>query len=172
MTTWTSNIPAHHEYSTIQLLRVPAATKLLGITINRTLEGCITHWDGRRTSACPGDECPIHRAGHAGRWHAYVPIWGQTSGKIAVIQLTALAAGALQEEAQRWGTLRGLLIQISRVKPRDNARIVIEARKLPTEPLDLPQPIDVQRFMDAIWNEQSHSRNANGQTRKEPHQCE
>jgi len=152
MSDWDNAVPPQRDYATIQLMRVPNSARLLGIAINTLLQGRTTHWDGRRTGPCPGTTCPMCRDGHIGRWHAYVPLFNQSSGKIFVVQLTALAAGALQEEAQRYKTLRGLLLQISRVKPRDNARILIEARALPVLPHDLPDPIDIPRFMASVWN--------------------
>ena len=172
MAQWTSDVPADREYASIQLIRVPPVQKLVGISINQLILGCPTHWDGRRTSACVGTGCPHCRDGHAGRWHAYVPIYNQASGHIAVVQLTKLAAGSLHEEALRYGALRGLLLQIYRAKPRDNGRILLDARKLPHEPADLPAPIDVKAFMESIWNGQNTSRDPKGNTRQEPHAAE
>jgi hypothetical protein len=153
-------------------MRVPTSNRLIGIALNHTLDITTTHWDGRRTGPCTGANCPHCRNGHPGRIHAFVPLYSQSSGKIAVIQLTDIAAGALQEEARRYKGLRGLLLQISRVQPRDNARILIEARKLPVDPPDLPEPIDVRRFMASIWNSNAKSTNQNGQSRTEPHPAE
>lgn len=172
MAQWSNEVPTQREYASIQLMRVPTTNRILGITINHTLDVTTTHWDGRRTGPCTGANCPQCRDGHPGRVHAFVPIYGQASQRIVVVQLTDLAAGILQEEARHYKALRGLLLAIYRAKPRDNARIILDVRKLPVDPPDLPEPIDVRRFMESIWNTQARSTNKNGQQRQEPHTAE
>lgn len=168
MTDWQSTVPDDHEYATIRLIRVPISGGIDGITINHTLLGTTTHWDGRRTTACIGRDCPFCRDGHVGRWHAYVPLYSIRSGKIAVVQITQIAAKNLEADAARYGALRGLLLQLSRAQKRINARILIEVRPMPLPPGDLPEPLDVPRFMASIWDSQSNRTHADPTLNQEP----
>jgi hypothetical protein len=151
MPLWSTTPPDPHEFATIRLMRVPQSGSLLGLITSEEVLGCYTHWDTYRTQPCPGDGCPLCLDGQPKRWQGYLSLQSQSTQKQVVVQITALAAQQLQQEKARYGHIRGLLADFSRVAKRPNARILVQCRQLPQPPLDLVQPVNIPKYMALIW---------------------
>ena len=150
-TAWTNQAPDPREFALIRLVRVPCAGVLQGILTAEEYLGTNTHWDTYRTQPCPGADCKLCHEGKPFRWQGYIDVFGQLSERQIVIQITPLAAQALDEARRRYGYLRGLLASFERVAKRPNARIVIETRQLTQPHPRLPPPVDIRKYMSLIW---------------------
>lgn len=150
-TDWTNHAPSPREFALIRLIRVPTSGCVTGICTAREYLGCYTHWDTHRTQPCPGKNCPHCREGKPARWQGYLDIYGQLTERQFVIQITPLAAQALDQAKNHYGFLRGLLLQFDRVAKRPNARINVGTRQLPQPFPNLPDPVDIKKYMALIW---------------------
>lgn len=151
MPTWTSKAPDPRDFANIRLVRVPATAAITGIVTSHTYLGCYTHWDSYRTQPCGEESCKLCKEGQPRRWQCYFSIMGQASRRQIVVQLTPLAAQSLDEAIERYGSLRGLLINLTRANRRPNSRIIVETRALPMPDPNLPEGVDIKRYMELIW---------------------
>ena len=157
MTTWSTELPEPRDFANIRLMRVPANGTILGVLTSHEIHGCRTHWDRYRTQPCPGEhDCPLCLAGTPWRWQGWLSLLSQISDRQIVVQVSPLAAQALNEIRQKYGHLRGLLTQFSRATKRPNGRIIVEARQLPKPIENLPPPVDIQHYMEMIWQEKQN----------------
>jgi len=143
--------PEPREFAAIRLVRVPTTGILQGIVTSHDVIGCWTHWDSYRTQPCPGENCDLCRKGHPRRWQGYFSVYSDLTRRQAVIQITPIAAQTLRAAKEQYGYLRGLLVGLSRIAKRPNARIAIETRQLPQPPADLPEAVDIPKYMSLIW---------------------
>ena len=148
---WTNRAPEPREFALIRLVRVPCTGTIQGVITAEEYLGCYTHWDTYRTQPCPGHDCPSCRDGRPARWQGYIDIYGQLTERQFVVQITPLAAQALDEARTHYGKLRGLLVNFDRVAKRPNARINVGTRQLPQPFPNLPQPVDIRKYMALIW---------------------
>lgn len=151
MTTWSNIPPDPRDFANIRLVRVPASGAILGIVTSNDIEGCWTHWDKYRTQPCPGEDCPLCRDGQPRRWQGWLSLVSQVTERQIVVQVSPLAAQTLGEIRTKYGKLRGLLVEFTRAAKRPNARIIVEARQLPKPPAHLPPPVNIQKYMELIW---------------------
>jgi hypothetical protein len=148
---WTNHAPAPRDFALVRLVRVPCTGIIQGIITAEDYLGCYTHWDKYRTQPCTGNGCPYDKAGVPRRWQGYIDIYGQLTERQIVIQITPLAAQALDAAKKHYGYLRGLLVAFDRVAKRPNARIQVATRQLPQPFPQLPTPIDIRKYMALIW---------------------
>lgn len=156
MPSWSNVAPEPRDFANIRLMRVPAKGNLLGIITSEEVIGCYTHWDKSRTQPCPDKTCTKCHEGIPRRWQAWISLVSQVTDRQIVVQVSPLAHQALDEARAKYGYLRGLLCQLSRQAPRENARIIVDTRQLPKPPDGLPPPVDIQRYMENIWQEKQH----------------
>jgi len=152
MSQWSTEPPAPRDFAAVRLHRVPCSGILQGICTSEVVLGRRTHWDNWRTQPCPGPECVLCRDGDPGRWHGWLSLFSQAAQRQCVVQLTDLAAQAVNEAKLNFGKLRGLLLGFSRVAKRPNARIIVDARNLPVPIEQLPIGIDIRKYMQLIWD--------------------
>jgi len=151
MTIWESKPPENREYAAVRLMRVPMTGTITGIVTSAAYVGCYTHWDAYRTQPCEGPKCQLCLEGKPRRWQAYLSLMSQTTKRQIVLQITPLCAEALDAEIKRYGYLRGLLAAFGRVAKRPNARVYAEIRQLPDPYPDLPEGVDIRKYMSMIW---------------------
>jgi hypothetical protein len=135
----------------LRLLRTPARGRLHLISTSDNLVGCWTHYYAGRTTPCTGPDCEACGAGASSRWHGYLTAWDPETREHLLFECTAAAAESLAAYRVKHATLRGCEFIASRVSPRPNARIRIQAKPADLSAIDLPQAANLVTCLCHIW---------------------
>lgn len=87
--------------------------------------GIETHYWNHRTGPCRETACEACLAGYVSRWKGYILAIDTATDRSVVLEFTPPGATSMDEAKSRYGTLRGCLASVSRVKPTINGKVQI-----------------------------------------------
>jgi hypothetical protein len=151
MPTWTDRPPQQDPSLPYRITRTPATSKLRAVILSTQMIGCPTHYDGRRTVPCEGNQCKLCEAGYAARWHGYVAVWDPAEDERLVLELPAGPAQALADHHDRFHTLRGFDLVAWRPRQKANARIAITLGQVQRPSPAIPAEPDLHTILLRIW---------------------
>lgn len=139
--------------------------KLGFLCLSPKVVGTEVHFAGKTVPCLAPDEpCQWCEAGRRLAWVGYVSGTDQARTKNFLVEFTPGAMQDVAPFAERFHTLRGAWIQLTRPSRRDTGRVVAELQRnaLGLAPSDLPRPCDVRSALEKIWglskaNEQQES---------------
>ncbi len=152
MLNFSSESPDDPNEHSLPLVRCPAIKSISGILLNEDLLGTNTHYYHGRTIPCDDQTCPACDDGVPWRWHFYVGLWGQSSHRTCLFEMTAKAADPLKTYRKAYGTLRGCHLTAKRVNSSPNSRVIQQATQADLQKITLPVPPDVLGALSIIWN--------------------
>jgi len=151
MPNWTNHPPADARGVSLPLRRTPSTGVWAGIITSPNLIGCNTHYYGGRTQPCEAPTCDACLHGVPYRWHAYLGALEARYGTHLILELTSQATDNLYAYLRAHGTLRGCLLECTRVGPRRNGRVVTRCRPADLNGRTLPPPPDLVAALSIIW---------------------
>lgn len=152
MFNFSSDVPDDPRGHSLPLVRCPPLKGISGIVLSEEIQGTNTHYYHGRTIPCDDEHCPACDDGQPWRWHAYLALWGQSTHRTVLFEMTAKAAEPLKTYQKAYGTLRGCLLNAKRVRPTANSRVIIQTTQADLQKIQLPDPPDVIGALSIIWN--------------------
>lgn len=117
-------------------------------------KGTEVHFAGR-TVPCDGGEngCKWCKIGRRVSWVGYVAACDHLRTKQFLVEITPGAMADILPFFDRWGSLRGCWVQLTRPSARDTGRVVSDVQRnaLGLAPADIPRPVDVRQTLRKIW---------------------
>lgn len=148
-----SNAPPTDDRSFgLTLIRTPADRPLVAVITSDDLVGCNTHYWGGRTVPCQRPVCKPCADGIPFRWHGYVGVFSPTTGKHALLELTAQACDPIAQYVLAHGTTRGAKIECSRHGRKQNGRVWTAISEAKSIPANLPDAPNIPAILAVIWN--------------------
>lgn len=154
---FTSAPPPGRKAQHVELLR--CGPKSLGpIMVNsREFGGTCIYW--LRGRSCPhGEEtcegCEL-KLKHV--WYGWLSCWHAEKRTNVIVEVTERCAEAINQYIKDYGTIRGALITLSRKNGKFNGPMSIVVVPSGVNPVDIPEPCDVDRHMDDLWDSPSES---------------
>lgn len=149
---WKNKPPAPTEFAGVRLIRVATGKDFEGIITSNGLVGHDTHWWKRRTVPCTSPDCAACCDGTPARWHGYISVYCTRNHAHYVLEMTSLAAAAVDDFAERHGDLRGSLIRAARQGNRPNSPVAIAVYAHDSDLRTLPRAINLEHFLETIWS--------------------
>jgi hypothetical protein len=149
--TWSPEPPTERSSISIELRRCPARGKLTAIILSDFALWTQTHYFHGRTQPCGGQACEACAQGAARRTVGYVAVMAPATGERFLLQLTDLAAEAINARMATHRTLRGALLEQERPDGRKNGRVRTRIGSPKKEWADLPPTPLVAKIMAQIW---------------------
>lgn len=137
--------------TSLPLLRCPPNRALVGTIVSHDLVGCNTHYYRGRSIPCDQGQCPACEDGMPWRWHAWVGLWLDATGKIVLLELTAAACEPLKTYREAYGTLRGCRLKAQRANSSPNSRVILQTKPADLEKITLPAEPNVLNALSIIW---------------------
>lgn len=137
----------------LHVTRVKATGRPSGIIITPTMWGSYTHFMEWRTRRCVGLEngcagCKLHIAK---RWIGFVQ-WVDSEFTLhCALELTEKAGNRMKAIREKYGTLRGLRIEVRRERNDKRSPIEIEVLGQHPNPDELPQPKPIEPTLERLW---------------------
>jgi len=151
MPNWQTEPPADARGVALPLRRTPANGTWAGILTSPNIIGCDTHYYGGRTQPCERPNCDACLHGIPYRWHAYVGAIDLRWAQHIILELTSQATDNLYAYLAAHGTLRGCLLECTRIGPRRNGRVATRCKPADLNGRPLPPPPDIVAALSIIW---------------------
>ncbi len=152
MPNWSNRPPKDPRGTALPIIRTPAGRPLVAIVTSESLLGCATHWYKGRTVPCSAPSCDACLDGFSWRWHGYVGVFNFETHKHYILELTAQACDPLVAYQDHYGTLRGCLIEATRVPKKFNGRVTIRCKPGDLEKHKLPPAPNLENSLAVLWN--------------------
>jgi hypothetical protein len=144
-------IPQRDVRNALPLVRTPPRGILRLMATGHELTGTYIHWYAGRSQPCRGDQCKACLEGTPARWMAYLPGRIADGPRHAIVEIPRLAAQIIQDWQQENGSLRGAILEFTRLSKRPNGRVSVSVARPDTERDDLPPPPDMPRCLATLW---------------------
>lgn len=137
-----------------EIRRVPAAITVSCIVLSEKISGFWTHWAVDHSVPCQGkkETCPAHRSGYPLRWKGYLYVLDLRSNEEYFLELTPIAAKALEAVLGTSISWRGTRMEIRRGNGQ-KARLSVSVQEIggqrPTGHLSAAK--DVTQTLVALW---------------------
>lgn len=148
---WQSAPPSEFRPCKYRILRTPVGSSISGIILSENVLGTATHYLGGRTQPCIGSLCPCATKPIRQDWHGYVYLLGKKTREIVIFEITAGPALKLNENWNRYKTIRGLEVLFSRTGTNTNGKVICNCGDLVRNADELPSVPDITEMMSAIW---------------------
>jgi hypothetical protein len=140
----------------VPILSPRAGAQLRGLILADKLVGVMTHWLDERTTPCtrPRSTCRGCKDCLKRRWKGYLPVLALGPDRLALFELTPLAAsGAGIGDPNNATALRGLYVVLSRRAGQRNGRVACAVSAPPAEyaGVALPAPFDARAALARVW---------------------
>lgn len=133
------------------ILRTPADKILRLAVISAGHYGVYTHYHRGRTIPHLKTECEGCSENALPRWYGYVLALLNPTRQKVVFEFTAKSAETIIKAEKDYGTLRGLIIQASRPRGRDNSPVHLHVTGQQFNPTELPEPESIRPILAHIW---------------------
>lgn len=162
MLKFNSDPPEDPRGTSLPLVRCPTMKAISGIILSDDLIGTNTHFYRGRTLPCDDGNCPACTDGFPWRWHAYLALYGLSSNRVVLFEMTAKATEPLILYRKAYGTLRGCHLTAKRANSSPNSRVIITTKRADLQATTLPDAPNVISALSIIWNIESPSISVEG----------
>jgi len=111
----------------------------------------MTHWVGRRTLPCLGENCGACQAHVPAKYEGYVSLVWSHSRTHQIVRMTKPAVLQLKNQTAQLPSLRGSILSFERKGKRANGRVLVRVEALVVESIKLPLQLDLRRHMIHVW---------------------
>jgi len=122
--------------------------------LSKSLYGIWTHWDGRRSIPCSGEnkECYGHVNGMPRRWKGYLHCIDGESKEECFVEITPLAADQLLFQMPVGNSLRGLRLNLTRGPGGQKSRLKVDVLPAVSDNGNtLPEEKDPIMTLGRLW---------------------
>jgi hypothetical protein len=134
------------------IVRAPSKGTFDCVCLSSIAMGKYTHWWHGRTQPCEGVDCPKCLSGSPRRWHSWVAVYNERSGRVFLLEVPAGAAKCLGDFRSKSGTLRGVGIALKRANGKVNGPVRVGFAKPRTNNDLLPACPDVAALLERMWS--------------------
>jgi hypothetical protein len=140
-----SNIPWH------MVISPKGAGKVKATLLADLFTGFWVHWEGRAMPCNEQHDCPRCQAGLGYRWQGYIAVFDRTNSKRAVLALSEGAARQLLFYQDKYGSLRGLLVESWRKFPtkQNSPQCIVQVGRV--EPDEVMSEHDIMPSLRRMW---------------------
>jgi len=149
---WINRPPVPTEFAGLRLIRVGTAKHFEAIITSDHMIGCLTHFYKRRTIPCTAPDCQADCDGVPARWHGYLSVLCTRTRTHYVLELTALAAVPVAEFDDAKGSLRGAMLDATRLGNKPNGPVSCVISPSSADLRTLPRAVHLERFLATIWH--------------------
>jgi hypothetical protein len=135
----------------VEVRTLPAKAKWKGCLTCTELYLPDTHYIGRRTLPCMGEECVACLAGRARRHEGFASIVWQHNRRHEIVRLTPPAVSGILAAIGKGESCRGYVVELCRKGERSNGRVAVyvEREIFPVERLPASPPLD--EHLARVW---------------------
>lgn len=115
--------------------------------------GCWTHWDGRRSRECTGEDnsCTGHANQWPTRWKGYLYVWSPAHKAFCFLEITPAAASEIARQQGDAPYLRGWFLRLDRQGASIRCKIVVELSNPNLDTSALPKPLNPEPVLRKLW---------------------
>lgn len=146
-----------------EIIRVGKARTLEFICLSDVPLVLAVHWIGSRAIRCPESDCSYCLDGKPQRWRGYVFGQSMRNPRVAIVEYTGGVGGAIADEYEHHGSLRGSHIILSRKGNRKNGPLSVEFGAANRKPKELPEVPDLFPIICRIYDCKERKDLADGQ---------
>lgn len=143
--------PPRKEACNLEIIRTGSRGKFGGYILSAKMFGLPIHFFGRSIPCTQRADCPICAKDNKSRWTAYLPVWIPGDIKPKLMELPTAAAEEVNEYQQKYATLRGKFIKLTRPRGKENSRIKVDISSPPLDGISLPPVPQVREALCLIW---------------------
>ncbi len=151
MATWTDRPSLETEDLAFRIHRTPATKPIRGIILSSHLIGTMLHFYRGRSKPCTKEKCEACEMGQKPRWKGYLELKPADGRTVQIVEITERVFPELDREEKKHGSIRGLKIELSRLKPRANAPLHLEIKAGRIADCDLQQEHDLRAILERMW---------------------
>jgi hypothetical protein len=148
---WTGRPEANDAQSKVKLIRCPAKGVFVFYITSAQIHSTRIHYYKGRSRPHTKPSCEACDAGNEHRYKGFIAACNKHDRGQGIIELTAGPADQLYDHLENKGSIRGLIIQLTRPSGRANGLIEITIRKPDIDPEELPKPPNVIQALKKIW---------------------
>lgn len=137
--------------SGFRIIRTPEKGTLHGRVASDKMLGVYLHYWRGRSTPCQGADCDACRAGARARWTGYVFLAAMRTPEVAIFEFTERAFTPFDAYYTEHTTLRGALVEASRLSTRPNGPLHVVLRAPAIRDPNLPTPVALQGILEKIW---------------------
>jgi len=151
MQTWPTRPNRATSQTTTPLHRSKPGRTINGIITSNDLVGAYTHFWKGRTSLCTYPECEPCSVSRSARWYGYLHIWNPETNASGILEITPSCLPAIDDWLEKFGTLRGAKISVSRASHKINSRVVATLKATNFAIDRIPPCVDVISQLCRMW---------------------
>lgn len=151
MTTWTHRPSDSTDDLPFRIHRTPANRAIKGIILSSHLIGTMLHFYRGRSRPCTKDDCEACESGQKPRWKGYIELKPADGRTVQIVEITERVFPELDREEKKHGGIRGLKVELSRLKPRANAPLHLEIKAGRIADCDLPSEHNLKTILERMW---------------------
>lgn len=148
---FTPDPPQHQQAAVIRLRRV-ATQPVTGVCTATKPVGVLLHYhQGRTIPHYENTTCEPCRDGNTPRWKGYITLTDQKTKQHWLQEYTPAAHEGIADALRHFGSLRGHLLRLERIRPTKNAPMRSEVYLSQTPESELPPEPDIANLLYRIW---------------------
>lgn len=151
MATWTNRPSEESNDLPFRIHRTPANRPIKGIILSTHLVGTMLHYFRGRSRPCGKNNCEACESGQKPRWKGYIELKPSDGKTVQIVEITERVFPQLDAEEKKNGNIRGVKIELSRLKPRANAPLHLEIKAGRIADCDLPKEHDLKAILERMW---------------------
>lgn len=132
----------------------PERFKVAFYSLSTDVWGEEVHWGGKsHICTMPDKPCSRCDGGHKTRWYGYLAATNYDRTKLFIVELTPGIMPTVEAYFDRWGSLRGAYLTLTRPSHKDQGRLEIDILRndVAVSPNDLPPAFDLQKVLHKIY---------------------
>ncbi|GAH09165.1 unnamed protein product [marine sediment metagenome] len=133
------------------ILRVPPNGTRNAVILSHYFAWTPLHYWRRRSTPCLGEGCEACEHGEAPRPKGYAAVAAKNKTKVWLLEVTENCAEAIVAEMELRTTLRGAVVNLSRLDQRANGKLTIEFAGKSIDATLIPAAPDVEEVLRRIW---------------------
>jgi len=137
----------------ILVIRCEGKAKLCVQVVSEAIWGCWTHWDGRRSRECTGEDstCTGHSNNWPTRWKGYLYVWCPIRKAFCFLELTPAAATEVERQKINEASLRGCFLRLDRAGQSIRSKILVELSYPNLREVNLPIAMNPEPVLRKLW---------------------
>jgi hypothetical protein len=151
MTTWPSRPDRDQHTNTTPLHRSKPGRTITALIASADLVGAYTHFWKGRTSICTYPACEPCSTSRSARWYGFLHIWSPETNASGILELTPSCLPAVDDWLEKFGTLRGAKICVSRASHKINSRVIATLKASPYALEKIPPALDLIAQLSRMW---------------------